>query len=166
MPSPSDTRPDLTLDIEGMSCAACATRIEKALNKLDGVARANVNFATEHASVHLKQTSHSAQQLPLLLQAIEKAGYDARPHQEQAPDPGPVARREGWFLAACALLTLPLVLPMLGMLGGQHWVLPASLQWLLASPVQFVFGARFYRGAWAALRAKSGNMDLLVALGT
>ncbi len=160
----------ITLDIEGMSCAACATRIEKVLSKLDEVEQASVNFATERATVQLKAQTQTEPTLPRLLQAIEKAGYhaqlpDTRPN---APDTANKAAQahHGLWLIACGLLAFPLTLPMFGMIFGQHWMMPSLWQWLLATPVQFVFGARFYRAAWAALRAKSGNMDLLVALGT
>ena len=86
--------------------------------------------------------------------------YVARP----APPPAP--SRDGWKVALAAALSAPLVIPMLGDLFGRHWMLAGWLQWLLATPVQFWLGARFYRAGWKALRAGSGNMDLLVSLGT
>jgi len=99
--------------------------------------------------------------------AIEKAGYTARPVQAAAAET-PAMRRwpDWWPVALAALLSLPLVLPMLGSLFGAEWMLPGWWQLALATPVQFWLGARFYRAGWKALRAGAGNMDLLVALGT
>ena len=74
--------------------------------------------------------------------------------------------REARHLLIAAVLSLPLALPMIGLLWGEHWMLPGWVQWALATPVQFWLGARFYRAAWKAVRAGTGNMDLLVALGT
>ncbi|MDH5265752.1 MAG: copper-translocating P-type ATPase, partial [Betaproteobacteria bacterium] len=99
--------------------------------------------------------------------AIRAAGYEASV-REAAPrgGPAPALRRDTLELAAAVLLTAPLVVPMVAGLFGAHWMLPAWLQVLLATPVQFVVGARFYRAAWKALAARAGNMDLLVAIGT
>jgi Cu+-exporting ATPase len=151
----------LSLGIEGMSCASCVGRVEKALKKVPGVASAEVNLATEAASVTLLASSDPA----ALLAAVAKAGYRARLAQDAAPERPRWAAGAG-PVAVAALLSAPLVLPMLGLLAGVHWMLPGWLQLALAAPVQFWLGARFYRAGWAALRAGSGNMDLLVALGT
>jgi Cu+-exporting ATPase len=97
--------------------------------------------------------------------AVDRAGYRATPLSESHPPAAAVAAPV-WPLWTAAALSLPLVLPMVGALWGAHWMLPAWLQWALATPVQFGFGARFYRAGWKALRAGAGNMDLLVALGT
>ena len=149
---------EFQLAIEGMTCTSCSGRVEKALRKADGVLQATVNLALETASV----STRPEVKLATLLQAVQQAGYQAR-----AAGSAPAkVRREGMRVLACALLALPLVVPMLAMPFGQHWMLPAWAQFLLATPVQFVFGARFYRAAWGALRARTGNMDLLVALGT
>ena len=148
----------LSLSIDGMTCASCVTRVEKALRKVPGVESATVNLATERAEV---QTS--AGDAAALLAAIEKAGYAAHVHVE---DEAPAAAASPWPVVAAGVLTLPLVLPMGAALAGLDWMLPAWLQMLLATPVQFVLGARFYRAGWKAARAGSGNMDLLVALGT
>jgi Cu+-exporting ATPase len=153
-----------TLDISGMTCASCSARVEKALNKVAGVLDAGVNLATEQATVKLvKGTSIAA-----LIAAVEHAGYGAQLPQT-AGEPLPPVKRAlpGWWPVALAMaLSLPLVAPMLGSLFGAHWMLPGWLQWVLATPVQFWLGARFYRAGWKALRAGSGNMDLLVAVGT
>ncbi|UDF35679.1 UNVERIFIED_ORG: heavy metal translocating P-type ATPase [Shinella sp. XGS7] len=154
----------LRLDIEGMSCASCVGRVEKALLKLPGVSKAEVNLATESAQVSLLAGTDPE----TLLQAVRKAGYSARLHDAQAArtEPAPAWRSGSGPVWVAAALSLPLVLPMLVQPFGLHWMLPGWLQLLLATPVQFWLGARFYRAGWAALRAGSGNMDLLVALGT
>src|SRR5690606_13208110 len=102
----------------------------------------------------------------VLLAAVKQAGYRADSADSTAARPDNALRRERWLLLLALTLAAPLVLPMLGMPFGLHWMPPAWLQLLLATPVQFVCGARFYRAAWGALRAGTGNMDLLVALGT
>ena len=151
---------DFTLAIGGMSCAACVGRVEKALNKVPGVTAASVNLATEKATVH----GHGVP-LQTLLDAVRKAGYEATAQDVTAAAPAPAAA-PWWPVALAAALSLPLLLPMLLMPFGVHWMLPGWLQLLLATPVQFWLGARFYLAAWGALRAGSGNMDLLVAIGT
>lgn len=154
----------LRLDIEGMSCASCVGRVEKALRKLPGVSKAEVNLATESAQVSLLAGTDPE----TLLQAVRKAGYSARLHDAQAAraEPAPAWHSGSGPVWVAAALSLPLVLPMLVQPLGLHWMPPGWLQLLLATPVQFWLGARFYRAGWAALRAGSGNMDLLVALGT
>jgi len=155
----------LELSIEGMTCASCVGRVERALKKVPGVRSASVNLASERAHVELLGAVETAE----LIAAVDKAGYQARPIKPDQPTVDPaVARlaRERWWLAAAILLSLPLVLPMVGDWFGQHWMLPAWVQFLLATPVQFLVGARFYVSAYKAVRARSGNMDLLVALGT
>ena len=100
--------------------------------------------------------------------AVQRAGYEARRIDAEGATAAPPRRAHdaGWRVALAALLSLPLALPMAGDLVGAHWMLPAMWQFLLATPVQFWLGARFYRAGWKALVAGSGNMDLLVALGT
>ena len=169
------------LDISGMTCAACAMRVEKALAKVPGVASASVNLATEKATVSLSGGgTGEGTGMDALVAAVTKAGYQATPvTQEPTPTAPSEAqranarnRRELTAVAICALLTLPLVLPMLsegfGGAGssGIGALVPPWLQFGLATLVQFGFGARFYRAAWRAVRAGAGNMDLLVALGT
>ncbi|MBD9517710.1 heavy metal translocating P-type ATPase [Pseudomonas sp. PDM22] len=155
----------LELAIDGMTCASCVGRVERALNKVPGVRTASVNLASERAHVELLGAVDAA----ALITAVDKAGYKARLIEPDQPAVDlAVARlaRERWWLAAAILLSLPLVLPMVGDWFGQHWMLPAWVQFLLATPVQFLIGARFYVSAYKAVRARSGNMDLLVALGT
>ena len=144
---------EYALAIWGMSCAACAGRVERALMAVPGVERAAVNLATEQARIAADADFDT------LVAAIRKAGYEAGPLQQaRAPAAG---MPEPWVLAAGAALTLPLLVAM-----ALDAMLPGWLQFALATPVQFWLGARFYRGAWSAMRARSGNMDLLVALGT
>ena len=156
---------DTTLSISGMTCASCAGRVEKALSGVPGVLQASVNLATETALVRTAGNADTG----ALVQAVERAGYKAAPDSAVEPGaaaaPDPVAR-DAWQIGVAVALTLPLVLPMVLELFGMHLMLPAWVQWLLATPVQFWIGARFYRAAWKALLARTGNMDLLVALGT
>lgn len=148
------------LDIIGMSCASCVGRVEKALAGVDGVEQAQVNLATERASIQ-----HDAGvSIERLQQAVATAGYESRSHQETRADERPKADTGPVMIAG--VLTLPMVLPMLAEPFGVHWMLNGWWQWLLASAVQFGPGLRFYRGAWSAVRAGAGNMDLLVAIGT
>ena len=153
----------ITLDISGMTCASCSSRVEKALAKVPGVIEASVNLATEQASVKRVQGTSAA----ALIAAVERAGYGARLPAPSGAAPATVRRLPDWWPVALAIgLSLPLAAPMLGDLFGAHWMLPGWVQWLLATPVQFWLGARFYRAGWKALLAGSGNMDLLVAVGT
>ncbi|TFY85681.1 Cu(2+)-exporting ATPase [Pseudomonas kairouanensis] len=153
------------LPISGMTCASCAGRVERALGKVPGVHSVSVNLANERAHVEvLGQIDPS-----VLIAAVDKAGYTATlPQSETATDASQAQRlhRERWSLLLAIGLALPLVLPMLVQPFGLHWMLPAWVQFALATPVQFIFGARFYLAAWKAVRAGAGNMDLLVAIGT
>ncbi|MBN8494235.1 MAG: cation-translocating P-type ATPase, partial [Burkholderiales bacterium] len=161
------------LPIEGMTCASCVARVEKALKAVPGVQSAEVNLATESALVR----GAAGIGFEALSAAVEKAGYTTREpvaantggHGASATTAATPAKRAGsesWAIVVAAVLTLPLLLPMLGMPFGQDWSLPGWLQLVLATPVQFWLGARFYRAGWKALKARAGNMDLLVALGT
>jgi Cu+-exporting ATPase len=158
------THPSTTLDlgVGGMTCASCVGRVERALKKLPGVQDAVVNLATESARVTYAPSEQMEAQIR---RAVRNAGYDPRSAEAAAAeDLSPWA---GFAPVALGLLlSLPLVLPMFGDLAGRQWMLPAWLQFLLATPVQFVLGARFYRAGWHALKAGTGNMDLLVAIGT
>lgn len=154
------------LAIEGMTCASCVGRVERALLKVPGVRSAAVNLASERARVELLGTLEPN----ALIQAVEGAGYHAQPIEQAQPRGADNAerrlRRERLAVLIALLLAAPLVIPMFGDLFGLHWMLPAWMQFLLATPVQFILGARFYVAGWKAVRAGAGNMDLLVALGT
>jgi len=155
----------LELDISGMTCASCAGRVEKTLARVPGVKSASVNLATERAHIELLGQVDPG----LLINAVTQAGYGASLHQSEKTtedDQQKRLHRERWALTLAIVLALPLVLPMLLAPFGVHWMLPAWAQFVLATPVQFVLGARFYVAAWKAVKAGAGNMDLLVALGT
>jgi len=163
--------PDQTLDlaISGMTCAACSTRLEKVLNRIPGV-EARVNLATEKA--RLRYTPGTAD-LDSVLAAVAKTGFTASPITESSRAEAKTHkaaeyRSELRIFLISALFTLPLLAQMLPMLAGEQHVewLPPWLQWLLATPVQFWAGRRFYSGAWNSLRGGGANMDVLVALGT
>jgi Cu+-exporting ATPase len=156
----------VTLAIDGMTCASCVSRVERALKRVAGVRDASVNLATGEAEVHLLAGGEAA--TAALREAVERAGYRATERAPDGPAATPATRWSdgGWPVAIGLLLAAPLVLPMVGDLFGHHWMLPPLWQFLLATPVQFWLGARFYRAGWHALRAGTGNMDLLVALGT
>ncbi|MBR8296518.1 copper-translocating P-type ATPase [Burkholderia cenocepacia] len=180
----------IELDIGGMTCASCAGRVEKALAAVPGVARATVNLATERATVNLateRASVHGAGALDAatLIAAVTTAGYraslpaaspasapagadlqPARPAQDPDARKRREAIRERNLVIGAAVLSAPLVAPMLAAPFGIDLMLPGWLQLVLASIVQFGFGARFYRAAWHAVKARTGNMDLLVALGT
>jgi P-type Cu+ transporter len=152
---------NFTLQVEGMTCASCVGRVETALLKVPGVMGASVNLATERASVQALSTVSVSD----LEAAVDRAGYKAKRVDAAKPTPE-VSGPQWWPVAVGAALTLPLVAPMLLQPFGIHWMLNGWLQLALAAPVQFWLGWRFYKAGWKALRAGTGNMDLLVALGT
>jgi len=172
----NDTTPDRALEalqhfdlgISGMTCASCVGRVERALRKVPGVQDASVNLATESARIGMAAPagSDAAALEAQLRRAVRNAGYEplAKDQADAAEDLSPWA---GFLPVGVGLaLSAPLVLPMVGDFLGQDWMLPAWLQFALATPVQFILGARFYKAGWHALKALTGNMDLLVALGT
>jgi P-type Cu+ transporter len=152
----------MELSIEGMTCASCVGRVEKALKAVPGVKHAEVNLATERAQVRFDAGVRPDR----LVAAVVRAGYEAQVVDASTPSETGKQSAPWWPVALAAGLSAPLVLPMLGMLFGQDWALNGWIQLALATPVQFWLGARFYRAGWKALRAGAGNMDLLVALGT
>jgi Cu+-exporting ATPase len=151
----------VTFNIEGMTCASCVGRVERALGKVPGVSAATVNLATETATVQGHDIDPGA-----VIKAVDKAGYKAERRQDVAPQQA--TKRESGLTAVMisALLTIPLLVPMLMLAAGVHVSLNGWVQFLLATPVQFWFGRRFYVGAWKAFSAGTANMDTLVALGT
>ena len=156
-----DVAPRVTvLPVEGMTCASCVTRVEKALKKVPGVSDVAVNLATEKATVRALSTVSVA----ALKAAIGKAGYTVKDAEEAAASRAMLP--DWWPVAVSAVLTVPLLLRMLLELFGLSWMPSGWVQLALATPVQFWLGARFYRAGWKAVLAKTGNMDLLVALGT
>jgi Cu+-exporting ATPase len=168
--------PALAFDVEGMSCASCVGRVERAIRSVPGVGDVSVNLATERASV---TPAPGGMLDPAAVEAaVTAAGYAAaavRPEPVDVVGAVPetaderrlaAARRDGFRVLVAAILSAPLAGSMLGMLVGADWALPGWVQLALATPVQFWLGARFYRAGWGALRSGSGNMDLLVAIGT
>ncbi|MGD9932185.1 MAG: heavy metal translocating P-type ATPase [Dehalococcoidia bacterium] len=157
----------VTLRIQGMTCASCVRRVERALGKVEGVDTATVNFASETARVNFG----AAVPLERLTAAVEKAGYHAEESRPDLPEPAWDDRRSIALLVMGAVLGVPAVILAMGMdiaditLFGSHtltgWVVMA-----LATPIQVGLGWRFYRGAFASLRHLNPNMDVLVALGT
>jgi Cu+-exporting ATPase len=159
----ADPAEALDFTVAGMTCAGCVSRVERALLAEPGVTEASVNLATERARVFGNALDAGA-----LTAAVRRAGYEAAPVVQGAPpaDAPPESRRALWHVLIGAALAAPLLLGMAAHLAGLPGMLPGWVQLLLAAPVQFWLGARFYAGAWKALRAGAGNMDLLVALGT
>ncbi len=158
------------IHVTGMTCASCVGRVEKALASLDGVDEVQVNLASEIATVSAPAGAVGA---GVLLSAVESAGYGAEIKTSDAAREAALeeeaenrVRREKWAVIVAATLSAPLVLQMVGMMLGLGWHLPAWGELALATPVQFVLGRRFYVAAYKAVKAGSGNMDLLVALGT
>ncbi|MEP6557387.1 MAG: heavy metal translocating P-type ATPase [Burkholderiales bacterium] len=151
--------------VGGMTCASCVMRVERAIKKVPGVREVSVNLATETAHVVYDAAMDADARFA---RAVRDAGYEPRSNAQA--DLAADAAASPWAGAAPVVvgiaLSLPLVLPMALAPFGIHWMLPAWLQFTLATPVQFWLGARFYRGAWHAIKGRTGNMDLLVALGT
>ncbi|TWD90537.1 Cu+-exporting ATPase [Variovorax beijingensis] len=160
----SDPMSTLDLSVGGMTCASCVMRVERALRNVPGVQEVSVNLATESARV----TAAGGEDLDARLRrAVRAAGYEPRAASSAADEAAALSPWHGFAPVAIGLLlSIPLLAPMLGQPFGQDWMLPPWLQLLLAAPVQFWLGARFYRAGWHAAKAGTGNMDLLVALGT
>ncbi|MGW7986826.1 heavy metal translocating P-type ATPase [Staphylococcus shinii] len=157
------------LEVTGMTCAACSNRIEKVLNRTDGVDEANVNLTTENATIIYNPNSTSVE---TLIKKIQKLGYDAQLKKEADEKQSHKAlelKHKLTKLVISAILALPLLLTMFVHLFNMH--LPSILmnpwfQFILATPIQFIIGWQFYVGAYKNLRNGSANMDVLVALGT
>ena len=164
----------ILFQITGMTCAGCSARLNKTLAALPGVISADVNFSIEQARIVLVP----GMQTPAALrEQIEALGFGAQLAQgsasgrrqqllEREAQEAASARQAQTRVIVSALLTLPLLVGMLAMAGLLPWHLPAWLELVLATPVQFWIGARFYRGAWLAIKNRSANMDVLVATGT
>lgn len=171
----------MDISIEGMSCASCVARVEKAIKAVPGVKTATVNLATEKARVEMGP--HHGEAIEII-KAVEKAGYHAKVHHSEEhlehmghmnhmhhdEEPGltkqAALQKQKERVIMAAVLTFPLVLPMIFIVFGYELILPAWVQFVLATPVQFWLGGKFYGTGWKAVKNFSGNMDLLVALGT
>ena len=150
--------------IEGMTCQACASRIEKVLNKKDFVESAGVNFASEEAQVVFDDSQTSAADIAKI---IEKTGYGAKEKTEDAlPQPEETAH-VSWRLWLLFAINIPFLIGMAGMMLGRHdWMLPPLWQFALASVVQLWLAVPFYKSAWASIKGGLANMDVLVTIGT
>ena len=150
--------------IEGMTCQACASRIEKVLNKKDFVESAGVNFASEEAQVTFDDSKTSAADIAKI---IEKTGYGAKEKTEDAlPQPEETAH-VSWRLWLLFAINVPFLIGMAGMMIGRHdWMIPPLWQFALASVVQLWLAVPFYKSAWASIKGGLANMDVLVTIGT
>lgn len=150
--------------IAGMTCQACASRIEKVLNKKDAINHAVVNFASETATVSFNTQLTNPNQI---ISWIAKTGFEATPMADKPKDTPAHKTSVPWSLMALWLLSTPFWVAMAGMMVGSHaLMLPVWVQFVLATVVQFVFGAHFYQGAYSSIKGGLANMDVLVALGT
>ena len=158
-----------TLLVEGMTCAACSARVEKVLSKVEGVVKANVNLSSNKATVEFPSgvVDENA-----LIAAVEKAGYKAQIQREADLDREKQMREKEikslkTSFIMSLILTAPLVAAMFFHMAGQMNILTNGyFQWALATPVQFIIGYRFYKGAYHSVRGGGANMDVLIALGT
>ncbi len=185
-----------TLLIDGMTCASCVTRLERVLRKVPGVLDASVNLATEKARIQstgvpvsalisaVQKAGFDAHVDPTARLPVGDSSVPESSLPESSPAESSLvgslsyipgifsalrslrASSSLWPVVLSAVLTIPLLLPMIGVLFGRDLMLPGWVQCALATPIQFWLGARFYRAGWHALKAGSGNMDLLVAIGT
>lgn len=152
-----------TFKIQGMTCQACATRLEKVLNKKTCVQQAEVNFATETLSLELNEVVSDDE----ILTWIKKTGFTGQILKNTTQNPEPNHKNSPYRLILLALLSIPFWLGMVGMLFGTHALMPPNwVQFVLATMAQFVLALPFYRGAWAGVKGGLLGMDMLVVLGT
>ena len=150
--------------IEGMTCQACASRIEKVLNKKDFVESAGVNFASEEAQVTFDDSKTSAADIAKI---IEKTGYGAKEKTEDTLPQPEAEHHIGWRLWLLLAINIPFLIGMVGMMIGRHdWMIPPVWQFVLASIVQLWLAIPFYKSAWASIKGGLANMDVLVTIGT
>ena len=150
--------------IEGMTCQACASRIEKVLNKKDFVESAGVNFASEEAQVTFDDSKTSAADIAKI---IEKTGYGAKEKTEDTLPQPEAENHIGWRLWLLLAINIPFLVGMTGMMIGRHdWMIPPLWQFALASVVQLWLAVPFYKSAWASIKGGLANMDVLVTIGT
>lgn len=153
----------IRFQIEGMTCQACASRIEKVLNKKDFVESAGVNFASEEAQVTFDDSKTS---IADIIAIIQKTGYGAQEKTEELPQAAPEAHI-GWRLWLLFAINIPFLIGMAGMLVGRHdWMIPPYVQFALASIVQLWLAVPFYKSAWSSIKGGLANMDVLVSIGT
>ncbi|HGO7462863.1 TPA: heavy metal translocating P-type ATPase [Neisseria meningitidis] len=154
----------IRFQIEGMTCQACASRIEKVLNKKDFVESAGVNFASEEAQVTFDDSKTSAADIATI---IEKTGYGAKEKTEDTLPQPEAEHHIGWRLWLLFTINVPFLIGMAGMMIGRHdWMIPPLWQFALASVVQLWLAVPFYKSAWASIKGGLANMDVLVTIGT
>lgn len=154
----------IRFQIEGMTCQACASRIEKVLNKKDFVESAGVNFASEEAQVTFDDSKTSAADIAKI---IEKTGYGAKEKTEDTLPQPEAEHHIGWRLWLLFAINIPFLIGMAGMMIGRHdWMIPPVWQFALASVVQLWLAIPFYKSAWASIKGGLANMDVLVTIGT
>ena len=152
----------IRFQIEGMTCQACASRIEKVLNKKDFVESAGVNFASEEAQVTFDDSKTS---IADIIAIIQKTGYGAQEKTDELPQTAPEAHI-GWRLWLLFAINIPFLIGMAGMLVGRYdWMIPPYVQFALASIVQLWLAVPFYKSAWASIKGGLANMDVLVSIG-
>ncbi|WP_456090148.1 heavy metal translocating P-type ATPase [Neisseria sp.] len=154
----------IRFQIEGMTCQACASRIEKVLNKKDFVESAGVNFASEEAQVTFDDSKTSVADIAKI---IEKTGYGAKEKTEDTLPQPEAEQHIGWRLWLLLAINIPFLIGMAGMMIGRHdWMIPPLWQFVLASVVQLWLAIPFYKSAWASIKGGLANMDVLVTIGT
>ncbi len=157
--------PLLKFDIENMSCSSCVAKIEKELQKIDGVIFCSIHFASGKGRVEVQDIPSIEKEV---IEAIQRVGYVARLSSEKLK--GSKEKSHFFSLKISALLSIffsfPLMIPMIALVFGKRVNIPVFVQIVLATLVQFGFGFSFYKGAWKSIRSCVGNMDLLVAMGT
>lgn len=154
----------IRFQIEGMTCQACASRIEKVLNKKDFVESAEVNFASEEAQVVFDDSKTSVADIAKI---IEKTGYGAKEKTEDTLPQPEAEHHIGWRLWLLFTINVPFLIGMAGMMIGRHdWMIPPLWQFALASVVQLWLAIPFYKSAWASIKGGLANMDVLVTIGT
>ena len=153
----------IRFQIEGMTCQACASRIEKVLNKKDFIESAGVNFASEEAQVTFDDSKTG---IADIIAIIQKTGYGAQEKTDELPQAAPEAHI-GWRLWLLFAINIPFLIGMAGMLVGRNdWMIPPYVQFALASIVQLWLAVPFYKSAWASIKGGLANMDVLVSIGT
>ncbi len=157
----------VNLDIKGMTCASCVGRIEKYLAKNDAIKESNINLATEKAKIVYNKKDLNIEKI---ISIISDAGYEAKVHQDKEKDQTEQKlksiKKERNIVIMAALLSAPLFIPMILEPFGLHLMLTGYIQLIICAPIQFIIGWRFYKSAWGAIKTLSGNMELLVAIGT
>ncbi|MBS0038938.1 copper-translocating P-type ATPase [Neisseria sp. Marseille-Q1983] len=154
----------IRFQIEGMTCQACASRIEKVLNKKDFVESAGVNFASEEAQVTFDDSKMSVADIAKI---IEKTGYGAKEKTEDTLPQPEAEHHIGWRLWLLFAINIPFLIGMAGMMIGRYdWMIPPVWQFVLASIVQLWLAIPFYKSAWASIKGGLANMDVLVTIGT